>query len=92
MMLALLATAKKLLAPSVKRPLHCAVSHRMRQRATSRDRVSSDSAFITGNLHEPVAHCSSCEARVRLWPWIILFFSSNHLLVNFRWAIVEVTP
>lgn len=26
---------------------------------------------LTGNAHESAAHCSSCAARVRSWPWMI---------------------
>jgi hypothetical protein len=44
---------------------NCTVRYRM----VALERRSHHS--LTGNAHESAAHCSSCAARVRSWPWMI---------------------
>ena len=38
----------------------------------------------TGNVHESAAHCSSCGARVRLWPWMISLPISRNVVSHER--------
>lgn len=39
---------------------------------------------LTGNVHESAAHCSSCGARVRLWPWMISLPINRNVVTHER--------